>query len=78
MSITKELRFALDEKGLKTFTPTLVGKTIAYWENDSVLRHGVVTAAVLIRDRYGNPTVEVTLDELPVGTRPASVAATAR
>ena len=67
MSITKDLRFALDEKGLKVFAPTLLGKTISYWDNDRELKHGVVKAADLARDRYGNPYIEVQLDELAPG-----------
>ena len=77
MSITKELRFALDEKGLKTFAPTLVGKTIAYWANDRELKHGVVKNADLARDRYGNPFIEVELDELPAGATPGKAVITA-
>lgn len=77
MSITKELRFALDEKGLKVFAPTLIGKTIAYWDNDTELKHGLVKNADLARDRYGNPFIEVELDELPSGKAPGKVAATA-
>ena len=56
---TKELRFAVDEKGYKTLAPTLVGQTIAYWEGDSHLLSGRVIAAEVKRDRYGNPYIEV-------------------
>lgn len=66
-TVTKELRFALDEKGLKTFAPTLAGKKMSYWDNDRQLKHGIVKAADLARDRYGNPFIEVTLEELTVG-----------
>jgi hypothetical protein len=67
-TITKELRFALDEKGMKEFGPTLIGKTISYWDNDRQLKHGVVKEAVMLRDRYGNPFIEVQLDEKPGGS----------
>ncbi len=62
--VTKELRFALDEKGLKTFAPTLVGQTISYWDSDRELKKGVVKNADVARDRYGNPFIEVELDEV--------------
>jgi hypothetical protein len=68
MAITKEMRFAFDEKGLKVFAPTLVGQSISYWDNDRQLKHGVVTAADLARDRYGNPFIEVTIDERTTGS----------
>jgi hypothetical protein len=58
---TKALNFALDEKGLKTLAPTLVGQTISYWDDDRLLR-GLVTAADVARDRYGNPYIEVELE----------------
>ncbi|HSP56314.1 MAG TPA: hypothetical protein VLS25_12085 [Dehalococcoidia bacterium] len=58
---TKALNFALDEKGLKTLAPTLVGQTLSYWD-DSRLRRGKVTAADVARDRYGNPYIEVDLE----------------
>jgi hypothetical protein len=61
--ITKELRFALDEKGLKTFAPTLVGQTISYWDNDTELKRGLVKNADVARDRYGNPFIEVEMEE---------------
>lgn len=59
--ITKALNFALDEKGLKTLAPTLVGQTISYWDQSRLLR-GKVTAAEVARDRYGNPRIEVELE----------------
>lgn len=59
----KELRFAVDEKGYKTLAPTLVGQTMSYWSRDNQLFHGKVTAAEVMRDRYGNPFIEVTIDE---------------
>jgi hypothetical protein len=77
MSITKGLRFALDEKGLKTFAPTLIGKTISYWDNDRELKHGLVKQADLARDRYGNAFIEVEVDELPAGAPRGKVIATA-
>lgn len=58
---TKALNFALDEKGLKTLAPTLVGQTLSYWD-DSRLRRGKVMAADVARDRYGNPYIEVDLE----------------
>lgn len=58
---TKALNFALDEKGLKTLAPTLVGQTISYWDDQRLLR-GEVTAAEVARDRYGNPYIEVELE----------------
>ena len=62
-TITKELRFALDEKQMKEFGPTLIGKEISYWDNDRQLKHGVVKEAVMLRDRYGNPFIEVQMEE---------------
>jgi len=62
---TRELRFAFDEKGIKTFAPSLVGQVMTYWEDDRRLVRGRVTAAEVKRDRYGNPYVEVELE--PVG-----------
>lgn len=64
MTITKSLRFAMDEKGMKTLAPTLVGQTISYWNDDRTLKHGLVKYADVARDRYGNPFIEVELDEL--------------
>lgn len=62
MSITKGLRFAMDEKGMKTLAPTLVGQSISYWDDDRTLKHGLVKYADVARDRYGNPFIEVELD----------------
>jgi hypothetical protein len=59
---TKELRFATDEKGYKALAPTLVGRVMSYWENRQ-LRRGRVTAAEVLRDRYGNPYIQVELSE---------------
>ena len=42
MATSKELRFAMDEKGMKVLAPTLVGQTISYWEGDKDLKHGLV------------------------------------
>lgn len=61
---TRELRFAFDEKGIKTFAPTLVGTTMTYWEDDRRLARGRVTAAEVKRDRYGNPYIEVEIESL--------------
>lgn len=63
MAITKELRFAMDEKGMKVLAPTLVGQTISYWDNDRELKHGLVKVADVVRDHYGNPIIEVELEE---------------
>jgi hypothetical protein len=63
MTITKGLRFAMDEKGMKTLAPSLVGRTISYWDDDRTLKHGQVTYADVARDRYGNPFIEVELEE---------------
>ena len=60
---TRDLRFALDEKGVKALAGTLVGQTISYWE-DNHLRHGRVSRAEVRRDRYGNPYVEAELEEV--------------
>jgi hypothetical protein len=62
MAVTKELRFAMDEKGMKVLAPTLVGQTISYWDNDRDLKHGLVKVADVLRDRYGNPYIEVELE----------------
>jgi hypothetical protein len=59
---TRELRFSLDSKGLKAMVGRLPGTVMSYWEGDSLLR-GRVTAAEVKRDRYGNPYVEVELEE---------------
>ena len=64
---TREMRFPFDEKGLKAMVRRLPGTEMSYWEGDSLLR-GRVTAAEVKRDRYGNPYVEVELEEVtPVG-----------
>ena len=60
---TRDLRFALDEKGIKALAETLVGQTMSYWEENR-LYQGRVTRAEVKRDRYGNPYVEVQLEEL--------------
>jgi hypothetical protein len=73
MTITKELRFAMDEKGMKVLAPMLVGKTISYWNSDRDLRHGLVRAADIYRDRYGNPFIEVEIEEGKTGSAPAPV-----
>ena len=65
---TRDLRFAFDEKGIKSFAPTLVGQTMTYWEDDTRLMRGRVTAAEVKRDRYGNPYVEVEIDPLAPAT----------
>jgi len=59
---TLELRFAFDEKGIKSFAPSLVGQVMSYWEDDTRLRRGRVTAAEVKRDRYGNPYIEVEIE----------------
>lgn len=64
MTITKDLRFAMDEKGMKVLAPTLVGQRMSYWDNDRQLRHGVVKGADVVRDRYGNPFIQVELEEI--------------
>ncbi len=69
--VTRELRFALDEKGIKALAERLVGQAMSYWEDSRLLRGRVVSAEVK-RDRYGNPYVEVQLEEeTPEPTRPA-------
>lgn len=70
--VTKELRFAMDEKGLKTLAPTLIGQTISYWEDHRTLKQGIVRSADVVRDRYGSPFIETELDEV---ASPASAAA---
>ncbi len=70
---TKALRFAFDEKGIKAFAPTLVGQAMSYWEDDTTLLHGRVTAAEVKRDRYGNAYIEVEIDgEAPAAVAPSS------
>jgi len=66
-TITKGLRFAMDEKGMKTLAPTLVGQRMSYWDNDRQLKHGLVKYADVARDRYGNPFIEVELEEQTTG-----------
>jgi hypothetical protein len=61
--VTKELRFAMDEKGLKVLAPNLIGQTISYWDSYRSLKSGTVRSADVARDRYGNPFIEVELDE---------------
>lgn len=73
MTITKELRFAMDEKGMKVLAPTLVGQTISYWDSDTELKRGLVKAADVLRDRYGNPFIEVEIEEGKTGSTPAPV-----
>ena len=58
---TKDLRFAMDEKGIKGLAPTLVGQLMSYWDSDRQLSRGRVTAAEVMRDRYGNPFIQVEL-----------------
>ncbi|MBI1886515.1 MAG: hypothetical protein HYS09_09440 [Chloroflexi bacterium] len=58
----RDLRFALDEKGLKALAERLVGQAMSYWEDDRLLR-GRVTSAEIKRDRYGNPYIEAELEE---------------
>ena len=60
---TRDLRFALDAKALKAMVGRLPGTVMSYWEGDSLLR-GLVTAAEVKRDRYGNPYVEVELEDV--------------
>lgn len=75
-TITKDLRFALDEKQMKEFGPMLIGQRISYWDNDRQLKHGVVKEAVMLRDRYGNPYIEATLDEPAPGSDHGTTVAT--
>jgi hypothetical protein len=70
MAVTKELRFAMDEKGLKTLAPTLPGQRISYWDSDRELKHGVVKSADVVRDRYGNPFIEASIEEEGPGPVP--------
>lgn len=72
---TLDLRFAVDEKGNKTLAPTLVGQVMSYWSDDRTLRRGRVTAAEVQRDRYGNPFIQVTLEEVGPEQPAAPVAA---
>lgn len=66
---TRELRFALDEKGIKALAPTLVGQVMSYWQDNRLLQ-GRVTSAEVKRDRYGSPYIEAELEE--AGGQPAS------
>jgi hypothetical protein len=75
---TRDLRFAFDEKGIKTFAPTLVGTTMTYWEDDRRLARGRVTAAEVKRDRYGNPYIEVEIEPLTSGAPVGTVEAASR
>ena len=61
--VTRDLRFPFDEKGYKMMVDKLPGTEMSYWEGDSLLR-GRVTAAEMKRDRYGNPYVQVELEEV--------------
>ena len=60
--ITRDLRFAADEKSIKNLAPTLVGKDMSFWEKNQI-RRGKVTAAEVARDRYGNPFIQVEIEE---------------
>jgi hypothetical protein len=60
--VTKELRFPADEKGIKNIADSLVGQVITYWEGDVTPMQGKVTSAIVLRDRYGTPFVEVEMD----------------
>ncbi|MDO8616360.1 MAG: hypothetical protein Q7T33_11600 [Dehalococcoidia bacterium] len=74
---TKELRFAMDEKGIKVLAPTLVGQIMSYWDSDRRLLRGRVTAAEVMRDRYGAPYIQVEIaeDTAPgAAEQPAAVA----
>ena len=73
MTITKELRFAMDEKGMKALAPTLVGQTISYWDSDTELKHGLVKAADVVRGVYGKPFIEVEIEEGETGPKAAPV-----
>ena len=59
--VTRDLRFALDEKGVKALAPTLVGQRMSYWDEDRLLQ-GLVVAAEVKRDRYWSPYIEVQLE----------------
>jgi len=61
---TRDLRFAFDEKGIKSFAPSLVGQMMTYWEDDRRMARRRVTAAEVKRDRYGNPYIEVEIEPL--------------
>ena len=59
---TRDLRFAADEKSIKNLAPTLIGKEMSYWQENRLLR-GRVTSAEVQRDRYGNPFIQVEIDD---------------
>jgi hypothetical protein len=59
---TRDLRFAADEKSIKNLAPALVGKEMTYWEENQI-RRGRVTGAEVARDRYGNPFIQVEIEE---------------
>ncbi len=61
---TKDLRFALDEKGYKNIAPHLAGQLVSYWDSDSRLSRGRIKAAEVKRDRYGNPYIEADIEPL--------------
>ncbi|MCH7617507.1 MAG: hypothetical protein J4O00_03900 [Chloroflexi bacterium] len=73
MTITKELRFAMDEKGMKVLAPTLIGQTISYWDGDTELKQGLVKAAEVLRGAYGKPFIELEIEEGKTGSKPAPV-----
>jgi len=60
--VTKDLRFAADEKSIKNLAPTLLGKEMSYWQENRLLR-GRVTAAEVQRDHYGSPFIQVEIEE---------------
>jgi hypothetical protein len=68
---TLDMRFAADEKGMKTLAAALVGRELSYWADEKTLRRGRVSDASVERDRYGNPFVRVTLDEAAGEPAPA-------
>ena len=61
---TKDLRFALDEKGYKNIAPHLAGQMVSYWDSDRQLSRGRIKAAEVKRDRYGNPYIEADIEPL--------------
>ncbi len=65
---TKDLRFALDEKGYKSMAPHLAGQTVSYWDSDRQLSRGRIKSAEMKRDRYGNPYIEADIE--PLGDLP--------
>jgi hypothetical protein len=70
----RALNFALDEKALKEFVPSLVGKEISYWDESRLLR-GRVVAGDIVRDRYGKAYVEVEIEESGPETGPPGLVA---